>query len=79
MKQLIKPLLLHHSYVMKTQILNNAHILGLNNMAANVLIFPGMTRQGVLRVFRVALAGIFLSKAGFVGIRIRVSPIYYER
>ena len=40
-------LLLYHSYVMKTQILNNAHTLGQNNMAANVLILPGMTRQGV--------------------------------
>ena len=34
---------------MKTQILNNAHILGQNNMAANVLILPGMTQQGVYR------------------------------
>ena len=31
---------------MKTQILNNAQSLGQNNMAANVLILPGMTLQG---------------------------------
>ena len=30
-------------YVMKTQILNNVQILGQSNMAANVLILPGMT------------------------------------
>ena len=33
--------------VVDTQIFNNAHVLVQNNMAANVLILPGMTRQGV--------------------------------
>ena len=48
-------LLIHHSYVMKTQILNNAHVLGQNNMAANVLILYGMTRQGVYSLMSLLL------------------------
>ena len=36
----------------ETQILNNAHVLVQNNMAANVLILPGMTRQGVYTYVR---------------------------
>ena len=43
---------------MKTQILNNAHILGQNNMAANVLILPGMKTYTLRRSESLQLIGI---------------------
>ena len=46
------PLTIHDTYIrivtsFVRNILNNAHVLVQNNMAANVLILPGMTWQGI--------------------------------